>query len=70
MVRSGSGVVANISVDLNKPEKHNKKFCLSRVLLNDIHLLKSSMNDKSNKPVLEQITDKMEELDVDKEQSK
>ncbi|CAF1044557.1 unnamed protein product [Rotaria sordida] len=68
MVRSGSGVVANISVDLNKPEKHNKKFCLSRVLLNDIHLLKSSMNDKSNKPVLEQITDKMEELDVDKEQ--
>ncbi|CAF0755269.1 unnamed protein product [Rotaria sp. Silwood1] len=68
MVRSGSGVIANISVDLNKPEKHNVKFSLSRVLLNDIHLLKSSMSDKPNKPILEQITDKMEELDVDKEQ--
>jgi hypothetical protein len=33
MVRSGAGVIANISVELNKPEKHNKKFCLSRVLL-------------------------------------
>jgi len=33
MVRSGSGVIANISVELNKPEKYNAKFCLSRVLL-------------------------------------
>ncbi|CAF3337952.1 unnamed protein product [Rotaria socialis] len=67
MVRSGSGVVANISVQLNKSEKHDAKFCLSRVLLNDINLVKSSMTDKSNKSTLEQITDKMEELDVEKE---
>jgi hypothetical protein len=33
MVRSGAGVIANISVQLNKPEKHDAKFCLSRVLL-------------------------------------
>ncbi|CAF1477308.1 unnamed protein product [Rotaria magnacalcarata] len=67
MVRSGSGVIANISVQLNKSEKHDAKFCLSRVLLNDINLVKSSMTDKSNKSTLEQITDKMEELDVEKE---
>jgi len=60
-------VIANISVELNKPEKHQAKFCLSRVLLNDIHLLKSSMNEKSNQPIVEQITDKMEELEVDEE---
>jgi len=28
------------------------------------------MNEKSNKPILEQITDKLEELEVDKQQSK
>jgi hypothetical protein len=33
MVRSGAGVIANISVQLNQPEKHQTKFCLSRVLL-------------------------------------
>ena len=33
MVRSGAGVIANISVQLNKPDKHHAKFCLSRVLL-------------------------------------
>lgn len=33
MVRSGSGVIANISVQLDKPEKQDAKFCLSRVLL-------------------------------------
>ncbi|CAF0834275.1 unnamed protein product [Adineta steineri] len=69
MVRSGSGVIANISVQLNKPEKHDTKFCLSRVLLNDIHLLKSSMSEKPTKPIVEQITEKMEELEVDKGQS-
>ncbi|CAF3900673.1 unnamed protein product [Rotaria magnacalcarata] len=66
-VFGGSGVIANISVQLNKSEKHDAKFCLSRVLLNDINLVKSSMTDKSNKSTLEQITDKMEELDVEKE---
>jgi len=65
MVRSGAGVIANISVQLDEPEKRDTKFCLSRVLLNDIHLLKSSMSDKSVKPVMEQITDKLEELEVD-----
>jgi len=28
------------------------------------------MNEKSNKPTLEQITDKLEELEVDQQQSK
>ncbi|UJR35782.1 hypothetical protein I4U23_028530 [Adineta vaga] len=69
MVRSGAGVIANISVQLNKPEKHDAKFCLSRVLLNDIHLLKSSMSDKPKKPAMEQLTDKMEDLEVDQEQN-
>ena len=33
MVRSGAGVIANVSVELNQPEKHQAKFALSRVLL-------------------------------------
>ena len=37
--------------------------------LSDIHLLKSSMGDKPKKPPMEQITDKMEELEVGQEQS-
>lgn len=61
MVRSGAGVIANISVQLNQQEKTNAKFSLSRVLLNDIHFLRSSM--KKTTPV-EQLTNKMEELDV------
>jgi len=65
MVRSGAGVIANVSVQLNQQEKTNAKFSLSRVLLNDIHLLRSSM--KKNTPV-EQLTNKMEELDVEQQQ--
>ena len=33
MVRSGSGIIANITVQLDKSEKYDTKFCLSRVLL-------------------------------------
>lgn len=41
------------------------------LLFSDIHLLKSSMSEKTAKPTLEQITDKLEDLEVDhQEQSK
>ena len=39
------------------------------LLFSDIHLLKSSMGDKPKKPLMEQITDKMEDLEVGQEQS-
>ncbi len=43
---------------------------LQKEFFSDIHLLKSSMTEKSTKPTLEQITDKLEELEVDKQQGK
>ncbi len=33
MVRSGSGVIANISAQLNKSDEHDAQCCLSRILL-------------------------------------
>ena len=48
MVRSGAGVIANISVQLNKPEKAATKFYLSRVLLKCVELDERAVNDDSS----------------------
>ncbi|CAF4230010.1 unnamed protein product [Didymodactylos carnosus] len=65
MVRSGSGPVANVSVTLgDSNHNHDIKFVLSRVLLNDLNLLKWSMYNKPKKTAVDQITDNLAELEV------
>ena len=44
--------------------------CTKTLLSSDIHLLKSSMGEKAKKAPVEQITDKLEDLEMSHEQSK